>query len=70
MAELLRCSFCGKNQHQVRKLVAGPSVYICDECVTIAGRVIQDSDQTSPPTLLRRLVRRLRALSPVGFAAL
>jgi hypothetical protein len=33
--KLLRCSFCGKNQEQVRALVAGPHVFICDECVTI-----------------------------------
>ena len=31
--KLLYCSFCGKSQHEVRKLIAGPSVYICDECV-------------------------------------
>jgi ATP-dependent Clp protease ATP-binding subunit ClpX len=31
--KLLFCSFCGKNQHEVRKLIAGPTVFICDECV-------------------------------------
>ena len=31
--KLLYCSFCGKSQHEVRKLIAGPSVFICDECV-------------------------------------
>ncbi|HYU65123.1 MAG TPA: ClpX C4-type zinc finger protein, partial [Jatrophihabitantaceae bacterium] len=30
-----RCSFCGKGEHEIRKLVAGPGVYICDECVTL-----------------------------------
>jgi len=33
--KLLYCSFCGKSQHEVRKLIAGPSVYICDECVDL-----------------------------------
>src|SRR5467141_3324692 len=40
----LYCSFCGKSQHEVAKLVAGPSVFICDECVAICTGVIQDSD--------------------------
>jgi ATP-dependent Clp protease ATP-binding subunit ClpX len=31
--KILYCSFCGKSQHEVRKLIAGPSVYICDDCV-------------------------------------
>ena len=34
--DLLYCSFCGKSQHEVRKLIAGPSVYTCDECVDYA----------------------------------
>jgi hypothetical protein len=34
-AKTLYCSFCGKSQHQVRKLIAGPSVFICDECVEL-----------------------------------
>ncbi|HAI95864.1 MAG TPA: ATP-dependent Clp protease ATP-binding subunit ClpX, partial [Methylococcaceae bacterium] len=33
--KLLNCSFCGKNQHEVRKLIAGPSVFVCDECVEL-----------------------------------
>ena len=32
---VLHCSFCGKSQHEVRKLIAGPSVYVCDECVAL-----------------------------------
>ena len=39
---LLYCSFCGKNQHEVRKLVAGPAVYICDECVDLCTTDIVD----------------------------
>ena len=38
-----RCSFCGKTQDQVRKLIAGPNVYICDECVDICAEIVQDS---------------------------
>jgi ATP-dependent Clp protease ATP-binding subunit ClpX len=34
--KLLYCSFCGKSQHEVRKLIAGPTVFICDECVELA----------------------------------
>ena len=33
--KLLYCSFCGKSQHEVRKLIAGPSVFVCDECVEL-----------------------------------
>ena len=40
--ETLRCSFCSKNQSDVRKLIAGPSVYICDECVDICNEIISD----------------------------
>jgi ClpX C4-type zinc finger/Glyoxalase superfamily protein len=39
---LLFCSFCGKNQHEVRKLVAGPAVYICDECVDFCTYVVDE----------------------------
>ena len=39
---LLCCSFCGKNQNEVRKLVAGPAVYICDECVDLCTDIVDD----------------------------
>ena len=39
-ANCLYCSFCGKSQHEVRKLIAGPSVYICDECVDLCNDII------------------------------
>ena len=38
----LYCSFCGKSQHEVRKLIAGPSVFICDECVDLCNEIISD----------------------------
>ncbi|MDD1623974.1 MAG: ATP-dependent Clp protease ATP-binding subunit ClpX, partial [Methylococcaceae bacterium] len=39
--KLLYCSFCGKSQHEVRKLIAGPSVYVCDECVELCNDIIK-----------------------------
>jgi ATP-dependent Clp protease ATP-binding subunit ClpX len=42
-AGLLRCSFCAKSQKQVKKLVAGPSVYICDECIDLSNQFIQSA---------------------------
>lgn len=38
--ELIRCSFCGKTQDQVRKIVAGPNVYICDECINLCHEIV------------------------------
>jgi ATP-dependent Clp protease ATP-binding subunit ClpX len=40
--ELLRCSFCGKSQKQVKKLIAGPGVYICDECIDLCNEIIEE----------------------------
>ena len=56
--KLLYCSFCGKSQHEVRKLIAGPSVFICDECVDLCNDIIREevqeaenkSDSESLPT--------------------
>ncbi|HEX8267974.1 MAG TPA: ATP-dependent Clp protease ATP-binding subunit ClpX [Pyrinomonadaceae bacterium] len=52
--EVLRCSFCGKSQNEVRKLIAGPTVYICNECIDICNEIISDDEQqetvgTRPP---------------------
>lgn len=41
-ADLLKCSFCGKTQKQVRKLIAGPGVYICDECIELCNEIIEE----------------------------
>jgi ATP-dependent Clp protease ATP-binding subunit ClpX len=43
--KLLYCSFCGKSQHEVRKLIAGPSVFICDECIELCNDIIRDETQ-------------------------
>ncbi len=55
--KLLYCSFCGKSQHEVRKLIAGPSVFVCDECVELCNDIIReemhDSKGESDSTLLK-----------------
>ncbi|MEQ1583621.1 MAG: ClpX C4-type zinc finger protein, partial [Candidatus Nitrotoga sp.] len=40
--KLLYCSFCGKSQHEVRKLIAGPSVFVCDECIELCNDIIRE----------------------------
>ncbi len=45
--KLLYCSFCGKSQHEVRKLIAGPSVFVCDECVDLCNDIIREEIQES-----------------------
>ena len=42
-SKILYCSFCGKGQNEVRKLIAGPSVYICDECVDLCNNIIEEA---------------------------
>ena len=50
--ELLKCSFCGKTQKQVKKLIAGPGVYICDECIDLCNEIIEEElSETSEFTL-------------------
>ena len=46
-AKLLICSFCGKNHKEVKKLVAGPAVYICDECIMLCYKIISEEDGRS-----------------------
>lgn len=48
--KLLYCSFCGKSQHEVRKLIAGPAVYVCDECVELCNDIIKDELQDESST--------------------
>jgi len=48
--KLLYCSFCGKSQHEVRKLIAGPSVFICDECVELCNDIIREEIEESGST--------------------
>jgi epoxyqueuosine reductase QueG len=46
---VLRCSFCGKSENEVKKLVAGPHAYICDECINICNQVIADAEIPGTP---------------------
>jgi len=48
--KLLYCSFCGKSQHEVKKLIAGPSVFICDECIDLCNDIIRDEQSGEPGT--------------------
>mgnify|MGYP001819906862 CR=1 FL=1 len=48
--KLLYCSFCGKSQHEVRKLIAGPSVFVCDECVELCNDIIHEEMQEKSST--------------------
>ena len=68
----LACSFCGKSDADVTKLVAGPRVYICDECVAVANRIMSGDGPDQPTThhsrcgLLERLRERIHALLKRG----
>ena len=52
--KLLYCSFCGKSQHEVRKLIAGPSVFVCDECVDLCNDIIREEIQGKEPESTKR----------------
>ena len=52
--KLLYCSFCGKSQHEVRKLIAGPSVFVCDECVDLCNDIIREEIQGKEPEQTKR----------------
>lgn len=67
----LRCSFCRRDETEVAKLVAGPRVYICDACVTVASRLM-DNDPAQPVkherTVWRRFIDRISGLTRfIGF---
>jgi hypothetical protein len=76
-SEPTRCSFCSKPQHEVKKVVAGPGVYICDECVSLAQSIIAEHLDTahsprlpewadlSDPEMLARLSRMARTAHQV-----
>jgi len=53
--ELLTCSFCGKSQNDVRKLIAGPGVYVCNECIDICNEIINDDEQTTTTSVRTNL---------------
>ena len=47
--KLLYCSFCGKSQHEVKKLIAGPSVFVCDECIELCNDIIREESSNAAP---------------------
>ena len=53
--KLLYCSFCGKSQHEVKKLIAGPSVYVCDECVELCNDIIREEMEEESTSAIRKL---------------
>ncbi len=58
----LYCSFCGKSEHEVRKLIAGPSVYVCDECVELCNDIIREELQSRPERTGLPKPREIRAV--------
>lgn len=52
----LFCSFCGKNQKEVKKLIAGPAVYICDECIQLCGEIIEEETEKDAQKLVHSLL--------------
>ena len=52
-AKVLHCSFCNKSQHEVRKLIAGPSVFICDECIDLCNDIIREEAQATARAAIR-----------------
>ncbi|MCR9192782.1 MAG: ATP-dependent Clp protease ATP-binding subunit ClpX [Gammaproteobacteria bacterium] len=54
-SKTLYCSFCGKSQNEVKKLIAGPSVFVCDECVALCNDIIQEEAPEKPETAEREL---------------
>lgn len=53
--KVLYCSFCGKSQHEVKKLIAGPSVFVCDECVELCNDIIREETHETPEEMESRL---------------
>jgi hypothetical protein len=63
VSSTLNCSFCRKSENQVQKLVAGPGVYICDECVGIASRIMEVAGPNPPKLpLWRRLLTSVQGV--------
>jgi ATP-dependent protease Clp ATPase subunit len=65
MRRNLRCSFCGKNENEVEKLVAGPKVYICNACVRIATDIMENSPPQGPAVRSSMWKERVRGFLQV-----
>lgn len=66
--KLLYCSFCGKSQHEVRKLIAGPSVFICDECVDLCNDIIREEVQEAQAESSGHKLRRRKRSAPSSIS--
>ncbi len=63
--EQLLCSFCGKSQRQVKKLIAGPGVYICDECIDLCNEIIDEEAVAAPTAIESESLPRPREIYDV-----
>src|SRR3984885_10381115 len=63
--KVFHCSFCGKSQHEVRKLIAGPSVYVCDECIALCNDIISEESQNEKSAALSEALPRLPTPSEI-----
>ena len=64
----IRCSFCGKSQSNVRKIIAGPNVFICDECISVCNKIIDDEfldDEVEYNIVDEKIPRHLRDEVPL-----
>src|SRR5256885_695957 len=55
----LYCTFCGKSQHEVKKLIAGPSVFICDECIDLCNEIIRDEQPSTEGEDVENIIQKL-----------
>lgn len=61
-SKVLHCSFCGKNQHEVKKLIAGPSVYVCDECIDLCNDIMRE-ENSSPAAVSEMALPKPKEIS-------
>ena len=66
----LSCSFCGKSQDDVKKLIAGPSVYICNECVDLCNDIIEEEVKSEEVNPFEELPSPLDIFKPVSYTHL
>ena len=52
------CSFCGKSQHEVKKLIAGPNVFICDSCINLCMNIIKEEKKNRLYIMLRNIIEK------------
>jgi hypothetical protein len=57
--EFLKCSFCSKSEKEVDKLIAGPAVYICNECIDVCNQILSKEDRRRRPSFLKKLVSKI-----------